>query len=850
MERFRFVSRRFRFFEFRGSSSISSWEVLGGHASAGNVDAALVAFRNTNTADTRLSKPSAWNTVLKAYANAGDTLGAVGCYRHMLRNGVRVNTNSLGKLIEAAAKAGLVVEAEKWFNIAVGTASDLLRIDSGHAFDRGHSELLTRALPTSPEAVSTPAPPKSPATTGPPCVMYETIMIWVSTVIDACAKGDDPERAVAWLFRMDFIGTQIEIQGLGAIVDAFARLGRTDEVRLWLDEIARRKGQPPRKYSDISFTKGATAVSMSVDSEGLGDATAAASQSRGDSTTSDCLVRLRNHNYLLYSRVAPGNLKPNEVAAELDSMEQASLVPDMNSYLCLIDACARHSDAVGAGDALEGTKRAGLQPTRAMYTMVINACAKAADASQAARWLQDMSFARLDPCVLAYAAVIDAFSKAGDPDGGELYLDKLEVARVRPDAACFNAAASGFARRGDSQGVARCLRRMERSGVAFDAISFNVAIDSFSKRGDVRETEAWLKKMENACFTPDILSYTAVIGVNARRGKTRQAAFWLAQMAERTIQADLVCLNTVIDCHVKSGNMDEAVRWLLRAEPVLGLLPDDFTYNSIMGGFARSGRLDVAAMWLERMISADVRPTVVTFNTLIAGAARAGRPEEAERWLVRMRADRLEADVVSFNAVMHGWSEVGDSAMTMKWFDHIYRACLSPCIVSFTTAMRSHARNGHVSPAKRLLGDMKAKAVQADIMAYNTLLLAHAKAMDADGAQELLSSLPSLSLVPNIVSWNLTIAACAVPRPRKAVESSTAVSSVTSTSQQRRCEDAERLLANMINACIVPNAATARALDRTVGRARKEILLRAIPQLAASVGDRPRRPSPRRQRGG
>ena len=50
-----------------------------------------------------------------------------------------------------------------------------------------------------------------------------------STIIDACAKHGDVDRAETWLQRMLYDGVQAEVVSYSAVIDACAKHGDVDE---------------------------------------------------------------------------------------------------------------------------------------------------------------------------------------------------------------------------------------------------------------------------------------------------------------------------------------------------------------------------------------------------------------------------------------------------------------------------------------------------------------------------------------------------------------------------------------------------------------------------------------------
>merc|ERR1740130_83568 len=57
-----------------------------------------------------------FNTAIKACANSGDYAQAEAYFEELISRGIQPNSKGMGKMMEAAGKAGQLDEAERWFN--------------------------------------------------------------------------------------------------------------------------------------------------------------------------------------------------------------------------------------------------------------------------------------------------------------------------------------------------------------------------------------------------------------------------------------------------------------------------------------------------------------------------------------------------------------------------------------------------------------------------------------------------------------------------------------------------------------------------------------------------------------
>ncbi|KAG8051872.1 hypothetical protein GUJ93_ZPchr0001g33110 [Zizania palustris] len=131
-------------------------------------------------------------------------------------------------------------------------------------------------------------------------------------------------------------------------------------------------------------------------------------------------------------------------------------------------------------------------------------------------------------------------------------------------------------------------------------------------------------------------------------------------VADGDIPAAASLLNMAVDALCKEGHPRAAVqlfeRWR-REEP--DSPPDERTYNILLHGWNRAGRLDkVGKLWAEMRL-AGVRPTVVTYGTLIEGLCVMRRPDQAIALLDEMREEGINANLITCNPIVYALAQAG-----------------------------------------------------------------------------------------------------------------------------------------------------------------------------------------------
>jgi len=195
----------------------------------------------------------------------------------------------------------------------------------------------------------------------------------------------------------------------------------------------------------------------------------------------------------------------------------------------------------------------------------------------------------------------------------------------------------------------------------------------------------------------------------------------------------------------------------------------EISYSVVIDSFSRRSSAQRAAAFLEEMESSSVKPNVFVYNAVIAGFARKGRTRDAVTWLGRMQSAGLKPNVMSYTAIIDSCAKAGDSEEAVRWFYSMVEYGISPNAVSYNAMINCHARRG-----------------------------------DTDNALEWLERMRAV-VPPDKVSYNSAIHSCATADPPRA-------------------EEAEELFREMRTEGLLPTASTLSALERAVGRKRRDAL--------------------------
>ncbi|CAN6439052.1 unnamed protein product [Victoria cruziana] len=196
------------------------------------------------------------------------------------------------------------------------------------------------------------------------------------------------------------------------------------------------------------------------------------------------------------------------------------------------------------------------------------------------------------------------------------------------DNAIENALISSYAKCGEMDEAEQLFRRMSMR----DVVSWNSVISGYTHNGLVSKAMDVVGYMLHVGHQLDCFTCATVLSSCAAVAAVELGMQVHAYIVRSLFGADVVVESSLVDMYAKCGRVDYASR-------LFGLMDfrNEFSWNSMISGYARNGHAEEALELFRRMLQqSDKRPDHVTFVGVLSACSHVGLVEEGLEYFKSM----------------------------------------------------------------------------------------------------------------------------------------------------------------------------------------------------------------------
>ena len=279
------------------------------------------------------------------------------------------------------------------------------------------------------------------------------------------------------------------------------------------------------------------------------------------------------------------------------------------------------------------------------------------------------------------------------------------------------------------------------AGIEANAFTLSTGIKACSELGDVKLGKSFHGVVFRCGFEFNQVIASALMDLYGRNYKFKYALYVFDKLSER----DSVCWSSIVSALTKNDLYEEALAYFYLMQREFKLVPDEFTYGSVLTACGNLGRLKQGKQVHARIFTTGLSGYVVAESSLVDMYGKCGQVKDSQRVFDRMR----KRNDVSWCALLNGYCQNGLFDCVIK----LFRMIKGPHLYSFGTIIRACAGLGAVRHGKEVHCKYIRKGGRGHVIVESALVDLYAKCGLIDYAHILFIQMP----VRNLISWNSMI---------------------------------------------------------------------------------------------
>ncbi|KAG5563740.1 hypothetical protein RHGRI_000071 [Rhododendron griersonianum] len=172
--------------------------------------------------------------------------------------------------------------------------------------------------------------------------------------------------------------------------------------------------------------------------------------------------------------------------------------------------------------------------------------------------------------------------------------------------------------------------------------------------------------------------------------------------------------NSVLGCLVRGGKFESSIRLFYQMKQD-GLIPDVFTYSTLLAGCAKvKNGYSKAIELVQEMKSSGLQMDSVIYGTLIAVCASSNECDEAENYFYQMKDEGYSPNLYHYSSLLNAYSVDGNFKKADMLVQDMKSAGLVPNKVILTTLLKVYVRGGLFEKSRELLTELEALGYAED----------------------------------------------------------------------------------------------------------------------------------------
>lgn len=259
---------------------------------------------------------------------------------------------------------------------------------------------------------------------------------------------------------------------------------------------------------------------------------------------------------------------------------------------------------------------------------------------------------------------------------------------------------------------------------------------------------------------PDAFTYSTLIKSCIKLNRLDLIELILKEMVLSGIECTVVTYNILIDGYGKGKHFELMEESLTNMIQNGNCLPDNFTFNSVIGAYGGCGRITEMEKWFDEFQLMGIKPDIVTYNVLIKSYGNSGLYQKMASVLEFMKKRFFSPTVVTYNIIIDTFGKAGDIEKMDEYFLKMKHQGMKPNSITYSSLVSAYGKAGLLGSIDSILRQVESSDVVLDTPFFNCIIHAFGNAGDIERMMELFDAMEGNGCKPDYITFATIIEAC------------------------------------------------------------------------------------------
>nr|XP_043617570.1 pentatricopeptide repeat-containing protein At1g71210, mitochondrial-like [Erigeron canadensis] len=282
---------------------------------------------------------------------------------------------------------------------------------------------------------------------------------------------------------------------------------------------------------------------------------------------------------------------------------------------------------------------------------------------------------------------------------------EMKENNLPPDELTMNIVLCFFCKAGMVDVAVRLYDTRGDIGLSLSSMAFNCLINTLCGDGSVVDAYRVLKTSLDQGYLPRVTTFSILADALCKLEKLElMSDLFVVALENNVVLTDKVIEN-YIKVLCKTGKVEHGY-FVLQELNRLNIVITRGAYNSLIDGFIKLKRGDIAARLLINMQEKGHTPSRPMFRAVIQSVCEMENPERQFQKLLELQSSLRELDCGVFNIFIEGAGHAKKPDLARELYRMMKKSRISPNVVSDILMLKCYLNNGKVSDAVDFFNDI------------------------------------------------------------------------------------------------------------------------------------------------